>query len=75
MALPTFTVKFIERQSITHPWQTHMHNKLAHTHISAVVVSEIVWAGLLRYRRRGFWDGDVLKVKKAELHLHADESI
>lgn len=49
-------------------------DKHAHTHsnISAVVVGEIVRARLFRYRGRGFWDGDVLKVEEAEFHLHAD---
>lgn len=45
------------------------------THTSAVVVGEVVRAGLLGHRGRSFRDGDVLKVEEAELHLHADQSV
>lgn len=86
-----FKIKKIKNQPFPHirkihkkiehirPWQTHAciantHTR-THTHISAVVVGEVIWARLLWHRRRRFRDRDVLKVEEAELHLHADESI
>lgn len=52
-----------------------MHQAHTETHISAVVVGEVIRARLLWHGRRSFWDCDVLEVKEAELHLHAYKSI
>lgn len=46
-----------------------------YTHPSAVVVGEVVSAGLLWHGGRGFGYGDVLQVQEAELHLHGDERV
>lgn len=42
---------------------------------SAVVIDEVVAAGLLGHWRRGFGDLDVLQVQEPQLHLHAQERV
>lgn len=38
---------------------------------SAVVIDEVIAAGLLGHRRRGLGDLDILQVQQPQLHLHA----
>lgn len=49
--------------------------KPSHRTPSAIIVGEIVGAGLLWHGGRGLGNGDVLQVQEAELHLHADECV
>lgn len=76
-AFSTYSLNSSKNWAYSSLTNTCMHCKHAHTHthISAVVVGEVIWARLLWHRRRRFRDRDVLKVEEAELHLHADESI
>lgn len=42
---------------------------------SAVVIDEVVAAGLLGHWRRGFGNLDVLQIQEPQLHLHAQERV